>query len=275
MNLFEIVVVLVVIAAFFVWRKLKTKDAPPKTEPDGQSEQEEMQVCAAQREYAENRGREGEEKVRSILLTLPKSEYIVLSDVLLPTVGGTTQLDHVVISEYGIFVIEVKNYQGQIYGGKTGEEWTNYLNGKEYKIRNPLLQNYAHAKAVARVLKTSTANIFPLTVFSGSAVLKIQNHQQVIYEYSLLPTIRMHRDRVFTPQQMEYYARIIDEAIEETPETRSAHIQYVKEVISQKNEEISKGLCPRCSGQLVLRRGKYGDFYGCSNYPNCKYTKEL
>lgn len=31
--------------------------------------------------------------------------------------------------------------------------------------------------------------------------------------------------------------------------------------------------CPKCGGNLILKNGKYGSFYGCSNYPNCKYTK--
>ena len=32
-------------------------------------------------------------------------------------------------------------------------------------------------------------------------------------------------------------------------------------------------ICPKCNGKLVIREGKYGKFYGCSNYPKCKYIK--
>ncbi|MCD8294480.1 MAG: topoisomerase DNA-binding C4 zinc finger domain-containing protein, partial [Clostridia bacterium] len=35
---------------------------------------------------------------------------------------------------------------------------------------------------------------------------------------------------------------------------------------------INQGVCPMCGGKLVLRRGKFGAFYGCSNYPECKFT---
>ena len=38
-------------------------------------------------------------------------------------------------------------------------------------------------------------------------------------------------------------------------------------------ESIDK--CPRCGNKLIVRNGKYGDFLGCSNYPDCKYTREL
>lgn len=33
--------------------------------------------------------------------------------------------------------------------------------------------------------------------------------------------------------------------------------------------------CPDCGGNLYKREGKYGEFLGCGNYPNCKYTQKL
>ena len=260
----------VIMITWGIARKNK-KAKPQKQEPPTESIQESVRV----QEFAKKRGREGEERISRILSSLPRQDYIVLNDVLLPTDRGTTQLDHIVVSVYGIFVIEVKNYQGQIYGRKDGEEWKKYINGKEYRFLNPLLQNKTHAKAVAQAIGTGTANIVPLTVFTGSAVLKITDFEQVIYEYSLLQTIELHKARVFTPEQAERYARLIDDAIEENRETVGAHVRYVREVASQKDREVSMGYCPRCSGRLVLRKGKYGDFYGCSNYPECKYTKNI
>ena len=38
---------------------------------------------------------------------------------------------------------------------------------------------------------------------------------------------------------------------------------------------LNDNLCPKCGGELVKRNGKYGEFYGCSNYPKCKYTREI
>ena len=247
----------------------KLPDAPKN------SETTERPSVPTQQEYANKRGAIGEARISRVLSTLPRQEYIVLNDVLLPTDRGTTQIDHVVVSVYGIFVIEVKNYQGKIYGRRDGEEWKKYINGKEYTFLNPLLQNKTHTRAVAQVIGSGTAFIFPLTVFTGSAVLKITDFDQVIYEYSLLQTIKMHKNIVFTPEQMEYYAKLIDDAITENAETTSAHLRYVKEVISQKEREVSMGYCPRCSGHLVRRKGRYGDFYGCSNYPNCTFTRNI
>ena len=58
----------------------------------------------------------GEKTISAFLLTLPKDQYIVLNNIMLRTVTGTTQIDHIVVSVYGIFVIETKNYKGWIFG---------------------------------------------------------------------------------------------------------------------------------------------------------------
>jgi DNA topoisomerase-1 len=34
-------------------------------------------------------------------------------------------------------------------------------------------------------------------------------------------------------------------------------------------------ICPECGGRLILRRGRFGKFYGCENYPTCKYTESI
>lgn len=43
----------------------------------------------------------------------------------------------------------------------------------------------------------------------------------------------------------------------------------------EKKEAPKTGeICPECGGELVVRRGKYGEFVACSNYPTCKYVKK-
>ncbi|HIP17089.1 MAG TPA: DNA topoisomerase I [Methanothermococcus okinawensis] len=46
---------------------------------------------------------------------------------------------------------------------------------------------------------------------------------------------------------------------------------------SQSKEEIEKSerICPKCGGKLTLKKGIYGMFYGCENYPKCRYVENL
>ncbi len=73
-------------------------------------------------------------------LKLDKNIYHRLNNITLPLDnGGSTQIDHVIVSRYGIFVIETKNYKGWIYGNEKQKQWTQaFANGSKYKFQNPL-----------------------------------------------------------------------------------------------------------------------------------------
>ena len=93
---------------------------------------------------AKIKGYIGEKQVSKRLRKLNKRKYKVLNNVLLKTANGSTQIDHVVISIYGIFVIETKNYKGLIFGSENDENWTQVIYKNKGKFRNPIKQNYGH-----------------------------------------------------------------------------------------------------------------------------------
>lgn len=66
-------------------------------------------------------GAVGESKVSGILQSLP-DEYRKINGVIIPNKNGTTQIDHIVVSRYGIFVIETKNYSGWIFGADNSKK---------------------------------------------------------------------------------------------------------------------------------------------------------
>lgn len=94
------------------------------------------------------KGKIGEFAVRThVKLYLDKENYILLNDCTLPDEQNqTTQIDHILLSPYGIFVIETKNYKGWIFGGEHQKIWTQKIYKKSYKFQNPLHQNYKHQK---------------------------------------------------------------------------------------------------------------------------------
>ena len=49
-------------------------------------------------------------------------------------------------------------------------------------------------------------------------------------------------------------------------------IKPIQKDVKKKKVEIK---CPKCGAKLIKRKGKYGYFYGCSNYPNCKYVQNI
>ena len=55
---------------------------------------------------------------------------------------------------------------------------------------------------------------------------------------------------------------------------RKKHVEYAKKIKDNQSVNVEE-YCPKCGGKLIKRSGKYGDFLGCSNYPRCKYTRDV
>ena len=99
------------------------------------------------------KGKVGEAAVGKNLKNLPPEEYTHLRDIMIPSRGKTTQIDHLVVSPYGIFVVETKNYEGFIYGNERDKYWTQVLNKHtKHRFFNPMRQNYGHVKALESLL---------------------------------------------------------------------------------------------------------------------------
>ena len=119
------------------------------------------------------KGKVGESKVKvSGGLWLPSGTYHAIHDITLPTARGTTQIDHVYVSKFGIFVVETKNYQGWIFGSENQRQWTQVIYGDKFKLLNPLKQNYGHVRAVQAALNVAPEIIHSVVVFVGNSKFK-------------------------------------------------------------------------------------------------------
>ena len=217
-----------------------------------------------------NIGKFGEIRVARKLDWLSK-EYITLNDILLPTHYGTTQIDHIVVSPYGIFVIETKNYKGWIFGHENSEEWKQSLFGKkmfwtrsseQYKLRNPIRQNAAHARAVKAILKeVGDFPIIPIVVFSDSAELKIITPNHIVINWcNLRSAIKSDRTPCISPEDIQRIVSKISSANITTEGSRERHIHNLQILLHNRDVAIANGKCPKCSGNLVERKGRYGTF---------------
>ena len=223
--------------------------------------------------WRRSKGLRGEKQVAALLALLPKDRYKVINDLLIQKGGHSTQIDHVVVSVYGVFVIETKYYRGWIYGGENSEYWTKNVYGHKYELRNPLWQNEGHIKTISRLLDDpGLVPIYNIVAFSGQATLKVDRSLPVMYWRQVVPYIKRFRE----PQMSEAYAEEVFNTLLAAnvtdKEARKQHVKNVKFNKARRDTAVANGKCPRCGGDLVLRKGKYGHFYGCSNYPKCNYT---
>ena len=229
---------------------------------------------------AERIGVSGEKKVSSFLEDLPCEDYMVFNDLLIRDGKYTTQVDHVIISRYGIFVIETKNVHGKIYGSGNAEFWQQYLPDTGYKrygytqehqLRNPILQNAGHIKTLRRLVFGFDIPIYGIVTFPNETDINVTADEPVLRMWDVVPFIKAYRDIILTADQVRYMRRSLIEVISTEESARKEHLDNVNHNKERRDAAISGGRCPRCGGYLVLRKGQYGEFYGCSNYPRCKY----
>ena len=216
----------------------------------------------------------GEKKV-SVLLGLLGKQYKVYNDVLIKTPNGTSQIDHIVISEYGIFVIETKNYKGQIYGGAYSEKWIQNIWGHKYDLINPIKQNYAHIHSLKKILPLySSFQYISIISFSSRAKLKVKipDDQNVIYSYQIINKIHSYKDSILNAEHIQKICCSLEKAMLISVEEKRNHVRYAKSEKSRIESLLKSKICPQCGGTLIKRKGKYGSFYGCSNFPRCNYT---
>jgi len=233
--------------------------------------------------FAIGRGSSGESKVAFQLKRLPK-EYHTLNDIIIQNGNATAQIDHIIVSPYGIFVIENKDYTGWIYGQEQAYHWTQNIYGHKYQLYNPIFQNDSHIKALKKYLEDigeyDQLPLISIIAFSDRAKINVRTQKaHIVYFSQLLKTIKSYSEQYITDENASEIAEFIFQHRYVGTLANSLHIDHARQAKKSTEERIQHsielGFCPRCGGHLVKRNGKYGEFLGCSNYPDCKFTQNL
>ena len=127
------------------------------------------------------KGKYSEKLVNNKIQELPE-EYVIFNDLLFESNGYSTQIDHIVVSPYGVFVIETKGYKGWILGGENSEYWTQTIYKSKHQFYNPIKQNAGHVRFLRHLLKCSVDIPFiPIVVFNNNAELKVHIVNSIVY----------------------------------------------------------------------------------------------
>ncbi len=217
------------------------------------------------------KGKIGETKVRFDLYRLPEDEYLILHDVMLRNNSNTAQIDHLIFSKYGIFVIETKNFSGFITGTSKDKKWIRHDKNKNKYINNPVLQNYWHVQFLKDLLGIDENVFIPLVCIYGKCKLDVDWDKTVKFKY-LVDRIGFYKN-VKLLQYKEIYEKVKNMNIIDLQERRQHNIDKKIQAEFKKQESINK--CPKCGASLKKRKGENGEFLGCSKFPKCRYTESI
>jgi hypothetical protein len=258
------------------------------------------------------KGKLGETTVRSALFLNLSSEYSVYHNVTLRTTNGTTQIDHVIVSPYGIFCVETKHMKGWIYGSERQKQWTQVIYQKKTRFQNPLRQNYKHTETLRTLLHLPKDKVHSVVAFTGDATLKTDMPSNVGSTKACLTFIKRKQRRVFSTEEVNRIQEVIESGRLEP--TRATHRLHVQNLRNQGTDGLYKPLvpdqmdddayiplvpddedtyiplvpdeedilptCPKCGAPMKRRTARKGPnsgskFWGCSTFPKCRYTQPI
>ncbi|MBL8755270.1 MAG: NERD domain-containing protein [Planctomycetes bacterium] len=101
-------------------------------------------------------------------LYLPRKQYHTFHNIVIPSGTGTTEIDHVIVSEFGIFVVETKYWSGWFFGTEWDKHWTRVHFRSKRQVPNPLHQNYGHVMALSELLGMPPERFRPLVAIRGA-----------------------------------------------------------------------------------------------------------
>lgn len=208
---------------------------------------------------------------------LDKQTYRRLHNVTLNTPDGTTQIDHVFLSPYGIFVLETKNMSGWIFGSENQAQWTQRLYKRSIKFQNPLRQNYKHLKALEATLGVDPAHLHSVITFVGGSTFKTEVPANVTQGIGFIRYIKSFEQAVFSAAEVDAMLHTLQTGRRApTLATHREHVQNLK----RRSNPTAERQCPKCGSALLIRTVKSGpkagqQFWGCSAFPKCRTMQSL
>ncbi|MDZ7757764.1 NERD domain-containing protein [Rhodohalobacter sp.] len=220
------------------------------------------------------RGWFGEKKTTFYMwLFLSSKVYRRFHGIIIPSKNGTTQIDHLIVSPYGLFIVETKNKKGWIFGGGRQRKWTQSIYGKNYTFQNPVKQTFRQKKILSEFLDLDESLIHTVIYFVGDCKFKTDLPANVIRK-RLGKYIKGFKEQVLPPEEVHRIEETLEQHMDESTLTTRDHIQ------SLRKRHRSTTVCPKCGSKLVERTAKRGrnagsTFLGCENFPKCRFTRDV
>ena len=220
-----------------------------------------------------SQGNQGENKVKKVLDSI-KEYHLVFNNISFKNSRSemTHQIDHILIHPNGIFVIETKNYFGEIIVQNNGKNWYKKLNWKIEKVSSPVYQNKSHAVTVYKAINRQ-ARVTPVVVFVQNNAPYLED-DNVINLKDLILFIETYASEVtLDNNQIDEIGKCLkSNSIKISRKEHVWNIKYFKIVQEERQAEMSfaieTGNCPVCGGDI-----NYSDnFYYCSN---CDFEFDL
>lgn len=139
-------------------------------------------------------GERGEELVTAEIESVKHEDDYIFTNVKIPFNNSETECDNIIINNFGVFIIEVKNYSGSLSGNENDDEWVERKYFEEKSVKNPIKQVKRQIYILSKLLKNNG-----LRAWIEGYVILIHNNSPVDSKY-IIPFKRAEIDQVIHTQ---------------------------------------------------------------------------
>ncbi|MDZ7921581.1 MAG: nuclease-related domain-containing protein [Rhodoferax sp.] len=167
---------------------------------------------------------------RTIRNHFASPDYHLMNNVTLPLKDGTTQVDHILVSRFGVFVIETKDYNGWIFANPKHATWTQTIFKSKFKFQNPIFQNYRHLRAVQSLLDFLPPEaVKSAIVFTGEAEFKTEIPDGVFTLPRFIESVRSQTTSLLSQNRVQFcVGRLETSRLALTRKTDIEHVQSLQ-----------------------------------------------
>lgn len=184
-----------------------------------------------------SKSKQAEARVNEALCGLDMKSYVLFENVILPSNGNTahTEIDHIVVSPYGIFCIETKSHSGAIYAYEKNKDWVQYIGKRKFTFNSPQRQNYKHVSAIEALLAgTLRAPVHSYVIFPNA--YKVVTDSKYVYKDidALVRRISMHKQPLYNIDECTHILRTLAYESSKKDLLYTTHVKEVRSYLAAK-----------------------------------------
>jgi len=204
---------------------------------------------------------------------LDPTVYHLLKNVTLATEDGSRHIDQIIVSVYGVFVVETKNIHGLIIGQPQQKMWTQHVSKYKSEFQNPLHQNHDHIKSLQALLYLTDEQVHSVIVFIGKSEFNTPQPENITHSMGYIRYIKSKTELLITPIERDQLIAAIKGGRLTSPVKSNSEQPSHEKQINVEKERLN--LCPECGKEMLMRETTKGEnkghvFWACSEFPRCK-----
>ena len=211
-------------------------------------------------------------KLDGLLKKLDKNEYRFFKKLPVDNVQRKNFFDYVIVSSYGVFIIDTIEQLGTVYGDEDDKYWKVYTKNRGIiKFDSPIQRNYKKITAFLKNITEIDPECFhSIFVFPNKSELNISiDSAAVAKKDRLISTLEGFEEKMVDSLRFNYLVHLF-----ELYKSNKKNLPIPK-LFKKEEKKINLQTCPLCNSHLVYKESEFGDYFICSSFPDCRYRQEV